>query len=815
MVITKDNTFANALTNYINHKNLWGYKILVKTLDEIYTTYTTGIDNADKMRQCVIDAYLNDGISYLMLFGDSHPNGGSSHNVIPYRKMYVDAGGTVDNLPSDVYFACLDGTWYNPATNKWGEVGFEDLGHEISVGRICADNPNEIATFVTKLIKYQETPVVADIKKALMVGEELNDNPLTYGGDCKDQIATGGTFNGYTTVGFPPTSDFVINRLYDKNGYWGKSQLINYFKNGIHLVNHLGHSGTDYNMKLGNGDVNNNNFPNTGVDRGLAIVYSQGCYNGAFDNDGGNTDCINEMFHKINGGVVANIGNSRFGWYNPGGTNGPSQRFDRYFFDGIFGQHIYTIGDANSYSKDVISALVQNNTHLRWCSYELTLLGDPSMDIWTDVPTDFDPEYVKVMKGNDTEIGVSTGIPYARVAVLQNNQLLSRGVCDEEGDAMLIFDEPFDPATVLLSVSAHNKKRYQQTGITFTDAPPIENLTADVDGIKVDLEWEEPNLSKHEPPIGYAVYRDGVKIGTTDVLTYQDMAPTPNTTFDYCVKALYTGYSSAPVCEPATTGMYCVVVTQVKATVKQKRITIYWNEPDYLPEKYKLFRDGVFVKETKNTLVYDDVPKENTEYEFCVVAQYEDCDSEPACVTAKSGVVCGAIDKITPTVDVLSIHIAWDHLSPNELVQYIVTRDGEVVQESVEASFDDVVPEEDTEYTYCITAEFDKCTSDEKCITVKSGTMVGITENGQTAGITVYPNPNRGELTIEMCDMRYEICDIQIFDVMGRVVATVGARHALPLQWDGTLNIAHLPNGIYFIRIQTENDVITQKIIKK
>ncbi|MCL2041409.1 MAG: C25 family cysteine peptidase [Bacteroidales bacterium] len=840
LIITKE-AFTSALGNYITHKNKWGYKVLVKTIEEIKTNYT-GKDDAEKMRNCIIDAYINDGISYLMLFGDSYPNSNSPHSSIPYRKLYVNAGGTIDNIPSDMYFACLDGTW-DSGDGTWGKPGHDDLNHEIGVGRICADNTGEIATFVTKLIKYQEEPVTDDIKKALMVGEMLNDYPLTWGGDCKDEVAAGGSFNGYTTVGLP--SDFTVSTLYERDFNWNTTQLRDHFNNtGAHIVNHLGHSNVNYNMKLVNWDVTNTNFTNDGAQRTLSIVYSQGCLNGSFDNiddwgyDTGD-DCINEIFHKINGGVVANIGNSRYGWYNPGGTNGPSQRFDRYFFDGIFGEHIYTIGDANSYSKDIIQSLVANNSHLRWCCYELTLLGDPSMDIWTDEPTTFDPQYVKAVEKDATEIIVSTGVPHSRVAVFQDNVLIGRGVCDYEGETTLIFDAPFNPATALFSISGHNKYRYEQQGITLMDAPPVRDLQADVEMTVVNLEWKAPDLSgKQNPPTFYSIYRDGAKIATitSDNLNYQDKGKlTPNTTYEYCVRALYADCSSVPVCIPVTTDLYCYAVKNITTSITGKKIILYWSMPDFPPEKYTILRDGEFLKETDQTLLIDNVAKENTVYEYCVIAHYDGCDSDPACKKVTSGVVCGAMDVITANVNVLTVELSWEHISPNQLEQYVITRDGAVIQETTETSLIDVVPEEDTEYQYCITAKFTTCTSDEKCETVKSGMTVGIAPPSppEREGVRVYPNPTSGLLTI--CDVRCATSDnrkseigqskIEIFDVMGRIVAVapVETRHATSLQSEigqseignRTFDLSKVPAGIYFLRITTEDDVVVRKVVKE
>jgi hypothetical protein len=72
--------------------------------------------------------------------------------------------------------------------------------------------------------------------------------------------------------------------------------------------------------------------------------------------------------------------------------------------------------------------------------------------------------------------------------------------------------------------------------------------------------------------------------------------------------------------------------------------------------------------------------------------------------------------------------------------------------------------------------------------------------------VRVYPNPTRGELIIEMGDMGYGICDIEIFDIMGKKVSHLTISHPI--------SISHLPAGMYFLRIQTENGMITKKIIK-
>jgi hypothetical protein len=94
--------------------------------------------------------------------------------------------------------------------------------------------------------------------------------------------------------------------------------------------------------------------------------------------------------------------------------------------------------------------------------------------------------------------------------------------------------------------------------------------------------------------------------------------------------------------------------------------------------------------------------------------------------------------------------------------------------------------------------------------------------------VRVYPNPTRGELIIVAGqarndgDMGYGICDIEIFDIMGRKVqssefnpeSSSGSRSETRNFKPETLNISHLQNGIYFVRIITENGVVMRKVVK-
>jgi hypothetical protein len=214
-------------------------------------------------------------------------------------------------------------------------------------------------------------------------------------------------------------------------------------------------------MKFSSGEVTDDLFTNDGRENGLNIVYSQGCYCGAFDNrdEAGNYvgECIAEAFiHNLTGGFVAFICNSRYGWGSGENTNGASQRFQREYVDAMFGEGHTVIGYANQSSKEDVAPYC-DETVLRWCFYETNLLGDPTMDIWTDVPNEFEIEYPDVITLGETTCFIDAGVLGAAVCISCDGNIMSAGTTDDSGAVTLEFPEPVHELTPLkLTVTAHD-----------------------------------------------------------------------------------------------------------------------------------------------------------------------------------------------------------------------------------------------------------------------------------------------------------------------------------------------------------------------
>lgn len=372
----RDASDPYAVTNLLAHKRARGLTAALVTMGDITANYS-GTDNAEKLRNFILDAYNNWETDYVLLAGDT--------GVVPLRKLWCEAssGGLADQIPSDLYYQCLDGNYNSDGDGNWGEPtdgsgGSDvDLLAEVYIGRASAENTNEMANFVYKTIAYEtEDEGAAYLRTALIAGEYLGSQfgpgDFAYATPYMEEIRNGADTSGYTTEGFAANPLVTVHTLYDQEGYsWPKSEMLGRINSGAYsIINHLGHAGFDYVMRFYNGDADaltNNTF---------LFAYSQGCIPGNFE-----ADCIGEhLTTSTRHGMFAVVFNSRYGWgaYNTSSNtlDGGSQRFDRQFWDACFGEEIMSLGAINADShEDNLWDI--NGSYIRWCFYESNLLGDP------------------------------------------------------------------------------------------------------------------------------------------------------------------------------------------------------------------------------------------------------------------------------------------------------------------------------------------------------------------------------------------------------------------------------------------------------
>jgi hypothetical protein len=368
ILTTKDlePAFADLRDYHTDH----GTSTLLVTIEELGDTPTA-------LRTYIREAYRDQGIQFVLLGGDD--------TEVPAANLWVHGlDEDMENrpyttvMPSDLFYACLDGTFNGDGDNRWGEPtdgedgGDIDLMAEVYVGRACAGTLEEAQHFVDKTIAYLSQEPDTYLKHMLFAGEYMGDYGIaTWGGNYMDQLVDSCEDDGYMTLGIP-SHIFDITMLYDRdrNGdYWSSTDLAQYITDGTHVINHAGHSSYSYAMKMNTNDVE-------GLDNTqYGFIYSQGCMAGGFDQE----DCIAEyLTTKTAHGAVAVIMNARYGWFWAYSTDGDSQRYQREFWDAVFGEGLTSIGMANQDSKED-NIFLLNRSCMRWCYYQLNLFGDPTI----------------------------------------------------------------------------------------------------------------------------------------------------------------------------------------------------------------------------------------------------------------------------------------------------------------------------------------------------------------------------------------------------------------------------------------------------
>jgi hypothetical protein len=361
LMILTTSDLVSAFTPLVSYHNNHGMPTVIHTTDETGT-------NPDDIRAYMQAHYVSDGIDFLLV--------GRDDDVIPAKNLYVDG---INDMPGDLYFGCLDGTWNSDGDQYWGEPtdgpGGQDvdLVAEVYVGRAAVDSAAEATRFVTKTIWYLSDQHTHP-ERVLLVGEYLGFGGVAdYASSYLNELIDGSDAHGYTTVGFP--SDLLqIDTLYDAPGYdWPPSELVTRINNSVHIINHLGHGNVDYAMKLYNPDLSQL------TNDDLCFVYSQTCLAGHFDN----YDCWAETAHiKLDHACFGVVMNAREGYGAWESTDGPSQRYNREFWDAVYNpdESINELGAVNADSKEDNLWRI-NEEIMRWCYYEINLFGDPTIPV--------------------------------------------------------------------------------------------------------------------------------------------------------------------------------------------------------------------------------------------------------------------------------------------------------------------------------------------------------------------------------------------------------------------------------------------------
>ncbi|MEO0165532.1 MAG: C25 family cysteine peptidase [candidate division WOR-3 bacterium] len=406
-----------------------------------------GEDSAAKLRN-YLKTLVDSGTIYVLLGGDV--------DYIPCRFAYAMTcsaniyPGREDTMPCDLYYADLQGNWDRDNDRSYGEIEDSiDLYPDLIVGRAPVNTIPEAQRFVEKVLTYEKNPPFEYLDNALFTAEVLWHDPYTDQGVHKNKIGNE-SFPNY----------FEITKLYQSLGNETKEAVMQAIRNGQNLINHDGHGWINL-ISVGGWPhrIYNVDFDTITNGPRYGILYSIGCWTNAFD-----SASVSEAFvNSPNGGGVAFIGNSSYGWGSPGNPGfGYSDRFDSRFFYSLLKEDNYHLGEALAMAKAHFIPYSREENVYRWHQYQLNLLGDPELPVWTKIPDTmlvFAPSYLPL--GNARimitvkDKKTNTPLRNALVCLMKGNESYASGYTDASG-SIFLKTNALIPGNFDLTITCHN-----------------------------------------------------------------------------------------------------------------------------------------------------------------------------------------------------------------------------------------------------------------------------------------------------------------------------------------------------------------------
>ena len=391
-------------------KNGKGYQATVTRTSDIPGGATTAA-----IRDYIQDAYDNWDIppAFVLLVGDvaDIPNW---------------TGTTSSNPPTDLYYSTLAG---------------EDFVPDLGIGRFSVATSAQAAALVQKTIDYEKLLIASGtawLKKAVFMASEDN------------YTVSEGTHD-YCITNYMDPAGFTSDKLYCHTCDATTQQVRDAFNNGRVLGIYSGHGGTTSwvdGPAFSQSDVN----ALTNLDL-YPFVQSYACYTGNYTL----SECFAETWIRGSGnGSLAFWASSVTSYWDEDDVLEKGV-FRALFEDGV----TWIAGMTNQGKWSVYEHYSGGGSTQRY--YEMyNLMGDPSLDVWTDYPTSMavtHPGTCPVGAGSYT-VHVEDGRgPLADALVCLNMQgdVYRTAYTDAYGDAGLVLDPPpLETGTMDLTVTCHN-----------------------------------------------------------------------------------------------------------------------------------------------------------------------------------------------------------------------------------------------------------------------------------------------------------------------------------------------------------------------
>ncbi|HDQ99284.1 MAG TPA: hypothetical protein ENN51_03235, partial [candidate division WOR-3 bacterium] len=433
-LIVTGERFVESFRPFADYRTARGLRAEIRTVEWVSGRYP-GRDLQEKTRNMIKDLYENRGLSYVLLAGDNA--------IVPCRKIRVRVGGEVGDVPTDLYFADLDFSWDSNNNNIFGEPEDSvDFYADVTVGRASMDNEAEVASFISKVMTYENDPDPGFITRALFPSGWLWHSVNYHGRFVHDSV-----------IGILPQG-------------WTATQLINpasarvvsdSFNRGYAIFDPCGHGNeTGVYCETGPSIYTSSYARSQTNDRRFSVMTSIACTPGNFEAE----DCIAEIAHNApDGGCIAVKMNSRYGWGTPP-SMGPSEKLVIRFYDQWLVEGENILGAAHHRGLEVYAGAALYDQLWRWCMTEFNLFGDPAIDLWTapPAPLALAADSVFPTGAGTLTVRVTDGdapVSGALVCAWKGDEVHATGWTDASGQARLAV-HPLTTGELVLTATGHD-----------------------------------------------------------------------------------------------------------------------------------------------------------------------------------------------------------------------------------------------------------------------------------------------------------------------------------------------------------------------
>lgn len=389
-IIITSEELAYYFQTFAAWKNQKGVRTIIETIEDIQNMDKgSGRSLQDKIKAYLLYTYHMKGMKfkYLLLAGDE--------KIIPSKKCYGKCGSEIENIPADIFYACLDYKndpfWDKSQNGVYGELNDSiSFSQDIFVTRLPVNTSTEVKNAVMNILCYEQNPTENGWNNTmLMSGAKLG---MIDNGHSDAEILGDATYkniqsywNGQRYKFFDTYSDFENESIKIVN----KNNFQKVLSKGFAFIDVISH-GDDDAWGLSNGSytckdaelLNSNQY---------SIVTTTACNTNAFDR---NDTCFSEaLMRNVFSRVIGYFGCSRFGWFYKGDLMyySPSSVYERAFYRELFGSELRekNFGKIVAYAKNSMTGHCTYYNSERWLMFGLNPLGDAEMPIYTTTPKEF------------------------------------------------------------------------------------------------------------------------------------------------------------------------------------------------------------------------------------------------------------------------------------------------------------------------------------------------------------------------------------------------------------------------------------------